>query len=96
MCCFLFNVFGKLMKKKRIIYCVFLNKKAEGQEFQFYPGRLGSRIYEHISKEAWNIWKIKQTILVNENNLNMLKIKDRKLLEREMVKFFFSGNKNIY
>ncbi|CEN32083.1 Probable Fe(2+)-trafficking protein [Candidatus Westeberhardia cardiocondylae] len=78
-----------------MIYCFFLKKESEGQDFQFYPGKLGSRIYENISKEAWNIWKVKQTILINEKRLNMLNVKDRKMLEKEMIKFFFGNNKIV-
>ena len=37
----------------RTIFCTFLQRDAEGQDFQLYPGDLGKRIYNEISKEAW-------------------------------------------
>jgi hypothetical protein len=37
----------------RTIFCTFLQREADGQDFQLYPGELGKRIYNEISKEAW-------------------------------------------
>ncbi|UDG79594.1 oxidative damage protection protein [Candidatus Steffania adelgidicola] len=73
----------------RIIYCVFLKREEKGQDFEFYPGELGKRIYENISQAAWTQWKIKQTMLINEKKLCLIKAKDRKTLEKEMINFLF-------
>ncbi len=35
----------------RTIFCTFLQRDAEGQDFQLYPGDLGKRIYNEISKK---------------------------------------------
>ncbi|EPE37254.1 Fe(2+)-trafficking protein [Candidatus Photodesmus katoptron] len=78
----------------RIIYCIRLKKNAEGMDFQLYPGELGKRIFENISKEAWSLWKNKQTMIINEKQLNTMNLKHLKLLESEMVDFLFKG-KNI-
>lgn len=75
----------------RTIYCTFLKREAEGQDFQFYPGELGKRIYDNISKEAWAQWQTKQTMLINEKKLSMMNIADRKVLEQEMINFLFEG-----
>ena len=40
----------------RTIQCTHLNKEAEGLDFAPYPGELGKRIYNEISKEAWQMW----------------------------------------
>ena len=69
----------------RTIFCTFLQREAEGQDFQLYPGELGKRIYNEISKEAWAQWQHKQTMLINEKKLNMMNAEHRKLLEQEMV-----------
>lgn len=75
----------------RTIFCTFLQHEAEGQDFQLYPGEVGKRIYNEISKEAWSQWLTKQTMLINEKKLNMMHLDDRKLLEQEMIKFLFEG-----
>ena len=54
-----------------------------------YPGELGQRIYENVSKEAWQQWLQHQTMLINEYRLTPIEPKDRKFLEAEMEKFFF-------
>ncbi|MDC9588549.1 MULTISPECIES: oxidative damage protection protein [Xenorhabdus] len=76
----------------RTIFCTFLQREAEGQDFQLYPGELGKRIFNEISKEAWQQWMGKQTMLINEKKLNTMNPEDRKLLEQEMVKFLFEGH----
>ena len=73
----------------RTVYCEFLQKEAEGLDFQLYPGELGERIFNHISKEAWGEWQKKQTMLINENRLNMMAEDDRKFLEERMKEFLF-------
>ncbi|MBE4575990.1 oxidative damage protection protein [Vibrio navarrensis] len=75
----------------RTVFCARLNKEAEGLDFQLYPGELGKRIFDTISKEAWGQWQHKQTMLINEKKLNMMDPEHRKLLETEMVSFLFEG-----
>ncbi len=75
----------------RMIMCVKLRRESEGLAFAPWPGELGSRIYEQVSKEAWTMWLAHQTMLINENRLSPLDKKTRPFLEQEMDKFFFSG-----
>lgn len=75
----------------RTIYCEYLKKEADGLDFALYPGELGQRIYNHISKEAWAEWQKKQTMLINEKRLNMMNMEHRQLLEQAMVDFLFHG-----
>jgi len=75
----------------RTIQCSFLNKEAEGLDYAPYPGELGKRIYENISKEAFEQWKRHQTMLVNENRLNLADARARQYLARQMEQFLFAG-----
>ncbi|CAJ0995451.1 putative Fe(2+)-trafficking protein [Sodalis praecaptivus] len=75
----------------RTIYCTFLKREADGQDYQIYPGELGKRIYDSISKEAWSQWQTKQTMLINEKKLSMMNVADRKVLQQEMINFLFEG-----
>lgn len=79
----------------RMIYCVKLNKNAPGLEFQPYPGELGKKIYEQISKEAWQLWLNHQTMLINEYRLNMLDAQAREFLTKEMEKFLFGTGSTV-
>jgi Fe-S cluster biosynthesis and repair protein YggX len=73
----------------RMIQCIKLNKQAEGLDFPPYPGELGKKIYESVSKEAWAGWLKHQTMLVNENRLNLADVRARKYLATQMEKHFF-------
>ncbi len=73
----------------RMVKCVLLGKEAEGLDRPTYPGELGKRIFENVSKEAWQKWMAQQTMLINENRLSPIDPKDRKFLEQQMEKFFF-------
>lgn len=73
----------------RMIQCMKLKREAEGLESQPYPGELGARIWQHISKEAWTQWIATQTRLINENHLNLADIQARKYLKRQMERFLF-------
>ena len=75
----------------RMVQCVLLGREAPGLDRQPYPGELGKRIYENVSKEAWVRWVQHQTTLINEYRLTPIDPKARKFLEGEMEKFFFSG-----
>ncbi len=75
----------------RIIHCQKLDKEAEGFEHTPYPGALGQRVYDHISKEAWQLWLNHQTMLINEHRLSMLDPKARQFLVVEMEKFLFGA-----
>jgi len=73
----------------RTVQCVKLGKDAEGLDYLTYPGELGKRIYEQVSKQAWQQWLSHQTTLINEYRLTPMEPKSRKFLEEEMEKFFF-------
>lgn len=75
----------------RTIFCKKLQKEAEGLAFAPYPGPLGERIFNEISKEAWQDWQKTQTMLINEYRLNLMDAEARKFLEGEMQKFLFEG-----
>lgn len=73
----------------RMVQCVKLNKEAEGLEYLPYPGELGQKVYDNVSKEGWQMWVGHQTMLMNEYRLTPVDPKARKFLEEEMEKFFF-------
>lgn len=72
-----------------MVQCVKLQKKAEGLDRAPYPGELGQRILENVSKEAWQMWFQQQTMLINEYRLNPVDPKARTFLEQQMEQFFF-------
>lgn len=75
----------------RIINCKKLHKEAEGLAQPPFPNELGQRIYNEISKEAWQMWVNHQTMLINEYRLSLIDPKSRAFLLQEMEKFLFGA-----
>ena len=73
----------------RMVHCIKLGREAEGLDFPPYPGELGKKLYESVSKEAWAQWQRHQTMLINENRLNLADSKARTYLAEQMDKHFF-------
>lgn len=73
----------------RTVFCVKLQREADGLDFPPYPGELGKRLYEGVSKQAWQEWLRHQTMLVNENRLNLADARARQYLARQMENYFF-------
>jgi Fe-S cluster biosynthesis and repair protein YggX len=72
------------------VFCYKLKKELDALERPPYPGSLGLRIQQEISREAWKLWLKQQTILINEHRLTVTDPKARAFLEAEMEKFFFA------
>ena len=73
----------------RMVQCVRLKKEAEGLDSSPWPGDLGQRIFDNVSRQAWQEWMAHQTMLINEYRLVAIRSEARKFLETEMEKFFF-------
>lgn len=79
----------------RMVNCVKLKIEAEGLDRPTYPGDLGQRIFENVSKDAWQMWLQHQTMLMNEYRLSPIDPKARKFLEEQMEKFFFGEGAEV-
>ena len=73
------------------VHCVRLGMEAEGLDRPPFPGVAGQRIYENVSKEAWQEWLKLQTMLINEHRLTPFEPEARKFLAEERDKFLFGG-----
>lgn len=73
----------------RKVQCVKMGEELEGLDFLPFPGELGQKVYDNVSKEAWKQWLGQQTILINEYRLSSLDAKARSFLLEEMQKFLF-------
>ena len=78
-----------------MVKCVKLGREAEGLDFPPYPGALGKRIWENVSKEAWAQWLKQQTMLVNENRLNLADQRARKYLMEQTERHFFGAGADV-
>ena len=74
----------------RTVHCARLQREAEGLDAPPIPGELGQRIFNEISKEAWQAWLGHQTMLINEHRLAGFDPKARAYLKEQMLAFLFS------
>ena len=73
----------------RTVFCVKLQREAEGLDFPPYPGELGKRLYENVSKEAWKMWMEHMKMLMNEYRLNLATQEAQEFLIKQMDDYFF-------
>lgn len=79
----------------RMVDCVKIGKTLPGLEKPPFPGELGQRIYDHVSAEAFELWKPHMTILINHHGLNPVDPDTRKILREEMEEFFFGKDAKL-
>ena len=73
----------------RMVNCVKLGRELPGLDALPFPGRLGERIYDEISQQAWNLWPQQSTLVINHYGLNLADPQAQKLLMQQMEEFFF-------
>ena len=74
-----------------MVKCLKLGVEAEGLDSPPFPGPKGQRIYDTISKDAWQEWLGMQTVLINEHRLASFEPQAKKFLEEEREKFLYGG-----
>ncbi len=74
----------------KTIYCTKLKANAPALEQAPFPGELGQKIVDNVSKQAWGDWLNHQTMLINEYRLSMIEPKSRQFLKDEMNAFLFN------
>lgn len=73
----------------RTLHCIKLGKEAEGLDFPPMPGAMGKKLFDSVSKEAWQQWVKLQTMIINENRLNLADARHREYLREQCEKHFF-------
>ena len=77
----------------RLVQCIKLGCEAEGLDYPPIPGELGNRIFDSVSKEAWQEWLKQQTMIINENRLNLADESARRYLKSQLEYYFFGSDK---
>ncbi len=79
----------------QMVKCVKLGRELEGLDKSPYPGELGQRIYENVSKEAWKMWIEHQTMVINEYGLNLTDPEAKKVILQQAEQFFFGEGASL-
>ncbi len=72
-----------------MVNCAKLGRELPALDRSPFPGELGKRVFENVSKEAWEMWKQHSVLLVNHYGLNMADPNAQKFLMEQMDQFFF-------
>ena len=72
----------------RTVICSRYGEELEGLDKPPLPGPNGERIFNEVSRKAWNEWQALQTMLINEKHLKLIYPEARKYLTEQMWKFF--------
>ncbi|HEX9622639.1 MAG TPA: oxidative damage protection protein [Polyangiaceae bacterium] len=70
------------------LHCVKLGREAEGLDKPPFKGELGQRIFENVSKEAWQMWLEHSKMLINEFRLDLTSQRGQQVWMSEVTKYF--------
>lgn len=79
----------------RMVQCIKLQREAEGLDKAPLAGELGKRIFDGVSKEAWQSWREHSKMLVNEYRLDLTRKEHQKVWDAECEKFFFGEGSKL-
>jgi Fe-S cluster biosynthesis and repair protein YggX len=71
----------------RTVYCRKYKEELPGLDAPPFPGPKGEDIFNNVSKQAWEDWLAHQTMLINEQRLNMMDMTARTYLNEQRDKF---------
>ena len=76
----------------RMVFCKHFGEEMEGLDRPPLPGPKGQKIFEQVSKKAWQAWQAEQTMLINEKQLSLMDPEARKYLQDQMDKYLSGEN----
>jgi Fe-S cluster biosynthesis and repair protein YggX len=75
----------------RLVNCVKLGRELPGLDEPPFPGPLGQRIFDEVSRQAWDLWPRHATLIINHYGLNLADPSAQKMLMQQMEEFFFGA-----
>jgi len=75
-----------------MVFCKHFGEELEGLDRPPLPGPKGQKIFDEVSKKAWQAWQAEQTMLINEKQLSLMDPKARKYLQDQMDKYLSGEN----
>ena len=75
-----------------MVFCKHFGEELEGLDRPPLPGHKGQKIFDEVSKKAWQAWQAEQTMLINEKQLSLMDPEARKYLQDQMDKYLSGEN----
>lgn len=76
----------------RMVFCKHFGEELEGLDRPPLPGPKVQKIFDEVSKKAWQAWQAEQTMLINEKQLSLMDPEARKYLQDQMDKYLSGEN----
>jgi Fe-S cluster biosynthesis and repair protein YggX len=86
---------ARYQKMMWMVECVKLKSELPALDRPPFPGELGQRIFENISKAAWAEWKDHSVLLINHYGLNLADPEAQKFLTEQMEAFLFNADAEL-
>jgi Fe-S cluster biosynthesis and repair protein YggX len=74
---------------EHIVHCAKLGKDLPGLDETPFDHPLGQRIYDNVSKQAWDMWKEHLKMIINEFRLNPATMEAQEMILKQMEAYFF-------
>jgi len=75
------------------VMCAKFGKEMPALEKQPFPGEAGKRVLDEVSANAWDEWLNIQTMIINENRLNMMIQMHVNFYQNNVISFYMKVKK---
>lgn len=79
----------------RMVMCAKFKRELPGLDAPPYPGEIGQRLYDNVSRMAWDLWESQATLLINHYGLNMADPRAQNFLLEQMEEFLFADDQEV-
>jgi Fe-S cluster biosynthesis and repair protein YggX len=79
----------------RMVQCVKLGRELPGLERPPFSNELGKRIYENVSKQAWDMFREHLKMIINEYRLVLGTEESNRIVQQQMEQYFFGSGSNL-
>jgi len=77
---------------ERMVKCIKLGQELPGLDSPPTPSELGKKVYENVSKQAWDEFVEYFKMVINEYRLDLTSPMADQIFEQKMNEYFFSEN----
>ena len=74
---------------ERMVQCAKFGKELPGLDEPPFDSEVGQKIFENVSKQAWEMWAEHLKMVINEYRLNPGTLEGQELILKQMDQFFF-------
>jgi Fe-S cluster biosynthesis and repair protein YggX len=79
---------SRIMSEPRLVHCCKLGKELPGLARPPYKNELGKRLYEQVSKEAWDMWLKDSVKFINTYRVDLTSPEGQKFMFEQCEVYF--------